>query len=117
MKKARPKLKSRRLILNVRWHLDEGRYLDTRHAVQRQMERKILRPEILYVLRRGRHERRKDRYQKRFQAWNYAIRGKTPDQKELRVIVSFDKNNMLIITAIDLRAKKHEKRKDSKDLH
>lgn len=112
MMKARARLKGRHLISIVRRRLDAGRYFDTRHAVQRQKERGILRPEVLYVLQRGHHESRKDHYEKRFQAWNYAIRGKTLDKRELRVIVSFDKNNMLIITAIDLRSKKNEKRKN-----
>lgn len=110
--KAKPRLKSRHLISIVRRRLAAGHYFDTRHATQRQKERGILRPEVLYVLQRGHHERRKDRYEKRFQAWNYAIRGKTGDKKELRVIVSFDKNNMLVITAIDMRSQKYEEKKN-----
>ena len=90
------------LLSAVRECIDARRFLDTRHATDRKAERSITRPEILYVLRRGHHEKRKDRFEPRFQAWNYAIRGKTVDARELRVIVSFDKNNMLIITAIDL---------------
>ena len=86
----------------IREYLDAGRYLDTRHGSDRKMERSITRPEILHVLRHGYHEKRKDKFEQRFQAWNYAVRGKTVDGKELRVIVSFDENNMLIITAIDL---------------
>ena len=62
----------------------------------------ISRPEILYVLKSGRHEKSKDQYQDRYKAWNYAIRGKTIDKRDVRVIVSFDENNMLIITAIEL---------------
>lgn len=30
--------------------------------------------------------------------------GKTPDKKDLRIIVSFEGNNLLIVTAIDLDA-------------
>ncbi len=82
--------------------LDQGRYLDTRHVTERQLERSITRMEILHVLRTGFHEKKKDQFDEEYSSWNYAIRGKTVDKKELRIIVSFDKNNMLIITAIDL---------------
>ena len=77
-------------------------YYDTRHAKERQTERVITRPEILHVLRNGRHERGKDSYQERYRAWNYAIRGRTIDKRDIRVVVSFDDNSMLIITAIEV---------------
>ncbi len=90
------------LIAVVGKCLDEGRYLDTRHATERQEERSITRPELLKVLRTGFHEKKKDQFKEEYQAWNYAIRGKTVDERNLRVIVSFDLNGMLIISAIDL---------------
>ena len=95
-----PKIES--LLSVVRRCLDQGRYLDTRHAFQRQAQRDITRAEVIHVLRNGFHEKRKDKFDGTFRCWNYAIRGKTIDKKELRIIVSFDKSNMLIITAIDL---------------
>jgi hypothetical protein len=82
--------------------LREGRYLDTRHAFERQQERLISRIEIIQVLKRGYHEKRKDNFEETFRSWNYAIRGKTVDGRELRIIVTLDQNNMLIITAINL---------------
>jgi hypothetical protein len=91
-----------RLIEKIAECLDAGRYLDTRHALVRQHEREINRPEVLYVLRRGYHEKKKDKFDARYRAWNYAVRGKTIDKRDLRIIVSFDESNMLIITAIDL---------------
>lgn len=106
------------LLETIRKCLDEGRYLDTRHAFQRQAERDITRPEIQYVLRTGFYEKKKDRYDEQFKAWNYAIRGKTVDSRQLRVIVSFDVNNMLIITAIDLDPKGDgDGEKSSKSIH
>lgn len=86
----------------VRTCIAEGRYLDTRHATQRGAEREITRPEILYVLKTGHHEKRKDKFDQLHQAWNYAIRGKTLDKKNVRVAVSLDEKLLLIITAIDL---------------
>ena len=91
------------LITAIRNCIDEGRYLDTRHASERKLERQINRPEILYVLKNGHYEKKKDKFEERFGAWNYSIRGKTIDRREIRVIVSFDENGMLIITAIELR--------------
>ena len=94
--------KIRNLLETIRKCLYDGRYLDTRHAFQRQGERNITRPEIVAMLRSGFHEARKDQFDEVHGAWNYAIRGKTMDARTLRVIVSFDENNMLIITAIHL---------------
>jgi len=92
-----------RLLERIREALDTGRFLDTVHATQRQAERQITRPEMLYVLRHGWHEKRKDVFDTRYQAWNYAIRGKTIDGRPLRVVVSFeDDTQLLIITAIAL---------------
>ena len=90
------------LLPLIRECIEAGHFFDTRHATDRQGERAITRPEILYVLRHGYHEKRKDKFEPRYQAWNYAVRGKTSDARELRIIVSFDERNMLIITAIDL---------------
>jgi hypothetical protein len=91
-----------KLLETIRKCLDNGNYLDTRHVFQRQTEREITRPETHYVLRNGFHEAKKDRFDRDYKTWNYAIQGKTLDDRKLRIIVSFDENNMLIITAIDL---------------
>lgn len=94
----------------VRKHLDDGTYLDTRHATERERQRRITLPEILKVLRRGYHESRKDEFKDLYDAWNYAIRGKTVDGRQLRVCVSFDASGMLLITAIDLNADTRNRR-------
>ena len=98
--KAPPKID--RLLEHIREALDAGRFLDTVHTTQRQAERQITRPEMLYVLRHGWHEKRKDVFDTRYHAWNYAIRGKTIDGRPLRVVVSFEDRGLLIITAIAL---------------
>lgn len=82
--------------------IESGRYLDTYHSQFRQRDRAITRSEILFVLKNGYHESRKDRFEARYQQWNYAVRGKTLDNKDLRVIVSFAIDGLLIITAINL---------------
>ena len=91
------------LIDAVRACLESGRYLDTRHATDRQAERSITRPEIFFALKHGHHEKKKDRFEERFHAWNYSVRGKTIDKRDLRIVISFDVTGVLIITAIELR--------------
>ena len=83
--------------------LDGGRYRDTRHAGERKQQRQITLPEVLEVIRGGYREPAKDEYKPEWKAWNYAIRGKTLDRRELRIAVSFDEEGfMLFITSIDL---------------
>ncbi|MCP4545485.1 MAG: DUF4258 domain-containing protein [bacterium] len=102
-------MKSRRppkipdLMDRIREALDSGRYLDMSHAEQRQRQRKITRPEYIYVLRHGYHEARKDKFEELYGSWNYANRGKTIDKRALRVIASFDDSEtLLIITTIEV---------------
>ena len=90
------------VLKEVRACVEKGKVLDTRHATDRRSEREITFREMLDVLLTGYHEKRKDKWDEFYKAWNYAIRGKTTDRRELRVIASFDPNGLLIITAIDL---------------
>jgi hypothetical protein len=78
----------------------QDRYVD--HALQRIKEREVTFPEVRQVLRDGYHEKRKDEFKEEHQAWNYSIRGKTVDKRNLRIAVSFDEDDMLVITVIDL---------------
>ena len=100
MKVKRPK-KISNVMSEIHRCLRKGRYLDTRHAFERQLERQISRMEIVQVLKRGYHEKSKDTFDKAYNGWNYSIRGKTLDGRELRIIIAIE-NNILIITAIDL---------------
>ena len=95
--------KLRGLMDNIRNCIEEDRYFNTWHSDERQTERGITELEILFVLKNGRHEPSKDKYEVRYRAWNYAVRGKSFDSKDLRIIVSFDENGMLIITAIEIK--------------
>ena len=95
------------LLKTVRQSAEDGNYVLLRHARERSDERAITEPEWLYVLRNGYHEKRKDQYDKYHQAWAYSIRGKTVDERDLRVVVSFDEDpQMLIVTLIDLSEKR-----------
>lgn len=100
--RKRPK-KHKDVLGRVRERLAEGRYRDTRHAAERREERGISLPEIRQVVGGGWHEPSKDEFKEEWQAWNYAIRGRTVDGRELRVAVSFDgEDYLLFVTAIDL---------------
>jgi hypothetical protein len=81
-----------------------GRYRDTRHSSRRRAEREIILPEIIQAILSGWHERRKDEFKPEWNSWNYAIRGKTDDSRDLRVVVAFEEGASLLIlvTAVDL---------------
>jgi hypothetical protein len=82
--------------------IDSGSYRFSAHANERLQQREVTRLEVKQALKRGYHEKRKDSFDEQYQCWNYSIRGKTLDQRVLRVVVSFNEANMLIITVIDL---------------
>lgn len=88
-------------VIQNRIELD--RYVTTIHAWMRQSQRSITLPQIRYVLLNGHHEKKKDVFDKVFCSWNYAIRGKTFDGVDLRVIISFcEQDDLLIITAFEV---------------
>src|SRR5262245_50512480 len=95
------------LLEKIKECVKTGRYRDTMHAAQRKKERKIILPEIIHVLTTGRHEKSKDRFDDAFNSWNYAIRGGTLDEMDLRVIISFEQErDLLIITAFYIEEEK-----------
>ncbi len=103
-RRQRPR-KHENVLEVVRATLAGGRYRDTRHASERKSERQISLPEIRQVIERGYHEPAKDEFKEEWQAWNYAIRGKTVDCRDLRIAVSFDEEGyLLLVTSIDLDA-------------
>ena len=92
------------ILGEVRKHVKAKKYKITNHAQERQEKHKITLPDLLFVLSNGWHEKEKTLFDNEFQNWKYAIRGKTLDLKELRVIVDFEeKQNMLIITVFKVR--------------
>ena len=93
------------LLNKIKKCLAEGRYYDTTHAILRKRERQISLTHVLYVLKNGYHEKQKDTYKVEHNDWTYAIRGKTIDEKEIRIAVAFDEDDMLIITVIELERK------------
>ncbi len=95
-------LKISNLIEQVHKKLEAGKYGYGSHADKRLQERAITRLEVKQALKNGYHEKRKDEFKEEYGVWNYSIRGRTIDERNLRIAISFDKSNMLIITVIDL---------------
>lgn len=87
------------LLKKVREHVKKGTYILVKHALERQKERSIRLPDVLYVLEHGRHEQEKDEYNLKMQAWKHAIRGITVNGMDLRIIVAFQRE-MVIITVM-----------------
>jgi hypothetical protein len=83
----------------IRDCITNGRYRQSIHAMERKLERNIDLPDILYVLINGYHEKQKTSFDEVFQTWKYAIRGRTLDKNDIRIIIAFD-DDMLIITVM-----------------
>ncbi len=98
--------KANDLLVIIKTKINLGHFLILPHAMVRQGQRFISVPDIIKTLMTGWHESRKDQYSEEFKEWNYAIRGKTIDDRDLRIITSFDERNILIITVIDLKRSK-----------
>ena len=92
----------RRIVFNSVFYPKKRIAQETEHAKKRGKERGIIGADFEYVLKTGSHEPSKDKFDEIYKAWNYAIRGKTLDKRELRIIITFDKDGLLLITVIDL---------------
>lgn len=89
-----------KLFPKIRYCLDKELYRQTKHAIERELERKIDLTDVLYVLKNGYHEKGKTSFDEAFQTWKYAIRGKTLDAIDIRIIIAFDDTGMMIITVM-----------------
>lgn len=88
------------LLSKIRQCIEEGKYIEAVHVQFRKHQRRIILSDILQVLMTGYHESRKDQFDTDYRAWNYAICGHAKDTPKMRVIVSFnEEESLLIITA------------------
>ena len=87
----------------VRRHTHDMTYRYTRHARRRLHQRKISYRDVRWVLRYGLHNGAYDAFEPWFQSWNYAIEGSPRRRRALRVVVSFQKGIMQIVTATYIR--------------
>ncbi len=88
------------LFPKIRNCIEKGLFRQSKHVLDREIERNIDLPDVLYVLKNGYHEKQKTLFDENFQTWKYAIRGKTLENVDIRIIIAFDKNGMLIITVM-----------------
>lgn len=96
----RPKIS--KIMEEITIALDKGRYIRTDHASLRMRQRLVPLPDVLNALRLGWHEPKRDVFDDKFRSWKYSVRGKSVNGNPLRIIVSFDDSDMLIITVIRL---------------
>ncbi len=92
------------LMEQIHVAIEGSTYYFVQHARNRLDQREVTESEVAYVLKNGWHEAQKDQYDDKHKTWKYAIRGKTIDSKELRVVVAFVTSDLVIITVIDLGA-------------
>lgn len=93
------------LMLAITEAVESKNYFFTTHATTRLKQRRnVDQLQVIRILKSDSkyHEPKKDTYSKEFQAWNYAVRSKTIDDEDVRIILTFDENDMLIITVINL---------------
>ena len=90
------------LLAKIAEAIQAGQYVISNHAYQRAKDRFVPAPHIEHVLLQGFHEQKKDKFDEQFGSWNYAIRGTTPDQIKVRVVVTFTDTGLLVITVINL---------------
>lgn len=94
-----------RLILEK---IKNTQYIITKHAKVRQSTRHILDTTIIHILKEVKNKvtkrnKSKDKYDANFEDWNYCYEGNDEDDNKIRIIISFDKENLLlIITVINL---------------
>lgn len=79
----------------IRHHIKTETYKVTEHAIKRQHLRAVELPDVLEVLLQGVHEKEKTLFSTKLQTWNYAIRGKTVDGREMRVIIAFEEDMII----------------------
>lgn len=80
-------------------HVETGTYKLSKHAAIEQAEDDIDLGDTLHVLKTGYHEKGKTLLVR--DVWKYAIRGRTEDREEIRVIICFS-SEMMIITVMKL---------------
>lgn len=79
------KLSNTEILKKIREHIRKGTYVLREHAIQRQKDRQVRLPDLLYALEHGRHEQNMDVFDIKNQCWKHAIRGRTIDHVDLRV--------------------------------
>lgn len=88
------------LLEKIRECIEQEKYIFTNHALDRVQERGIDIQTTVNVLLNGYEEKKKTKFDVEKKSWKYAIRGITTDDLDIRVIVAFDEEEMLVITVM-----------------
>lgn len=97
--------KVKELLKIVRDAFSSGNYIYSSHSGERQLQRGISDGDIRHAIANGWHEKRKDEWKSEFNAWNYAIRGTSLNDENLRIVLAVEKNEtvlIVIVTVINL---------------
>lgn len=87
--------------------LENGNLRFSKHALIRMKERGIVISDIKEAIYNGQREGIKDQLTDDGSDWKYALRGKNEaGDKEIRLVLLFDEQNVLVVTAIDLNREK-----------
>src|SRR5262249_3248370 len=96
--KGRRPAKRADLLRECRHKMAAGKLLDTDYTkLEHRPEQDITLQDVRQVIESGFHEASRDRYSEGYGSWSYAIRGKTKDGRELRVVVFFDEEDRVAI--------------------
>lgn len=88
------------VLEKIRVCIEQEQYLFTNHALDRVTERGIDIQTVINVLLSGYEEKKKTTFDKEKKSWKYAIRGMTIDDVDVRIIIAFDEDEMLVITVM-----------------
>ncbi len=105
-KNAKPGKKSDlKLFELVEKSIKNVEYVFLPHARSRLSGRVILEPVVLDILEgkhgtKRRRNKKKDSFKVGNEDWNYCVEGVDPNNEKIRVIISFDKKTMPIITVM-----------------
>lgn len=83
----------------------EKDYVFLRHANQRLKERNINQLDVLNILEhkkkyKSKRNEAKDKYDPSYNDWNYCVEGRNLDNDKIRIIFSFQRNLLLLITVM-----------------
>ena len=84
----------------IRECIEQEKIQFSKYALDRAKERGIDIYTSIYVLQNGYEEKRKTIFDKDNNSWKYAIRGKTVDELDIRIIVVIDEYGVAVITVM-----------------
>jgi hypothetical protein len=99
------KMNTQELYLFIERAIERRDYYFTDHGQIRSITRQGVTDEEVLTILEGKekwHEKYKDKYQQGQQDWNYHLRGYNTDGERIRIVISFDEYEMLVITVINL---------------